>query len=57
MVRLLQTWARDGVVSVDVGNSGGFTISALQRGDAYLWLTAKDDGGLVDEYELRVVVQ
>ncbi len=49
--------SKDNVVSVEVDSNGVFTISALQAGYTYLWLTAKDDEGLVDEYELRVVVQ
>ncbi len=49
--------SKDGVVSVEVDTNGVFTISALQTGATYLWLSAKDDEGLSDEYELRVVVQ
>lgn len=45
------------VVSVTVDEDGIFTISAVAEGESYLWLTAEDQDGLVDEYELLVVVE
>lgn len=57
---LTLTYAADSsdmdTVSVTVDENGVFTVAALQAGDAYLWLTAEDANGLVDEYELWVVV-
>ena len=43
-------------VSVNVAQSGVFTITALQPGESYLWLRAEDEQGLADEYELKVSV-
>jgi len=47
----------DGIVDVTVGPDGIFAISALQQGDVFVWLSAEDNEGLVDEYELRVIVE
>ena len=44
-------------VDVTVDANGVFTLSALKAGDSYLWLTAEDETGLVDEYEMWVVVE
>ena len=44
-------------VDVTVDSNGVFTLSALKAGDSYLWLTAEDENGLVDEYEMWVVVE
>ena len=45
------------VVNVDVDENGVFTIEALQTGESWVWLTAEDDDGLADEYEMHVIVQ
>ena len=44
------------VASVSVDENGIFKVTALSRGEALLWLFAEDDNGLVDEFELRVVI-
>ena len=44
-------------VDVTVDANGVFTLSALKAGDSYLWLTAEDENGLVDEYEMWIVVE
>lgn len=49
--------SRSDIVSVTVDANGVFTLSAVATGESYLWLTAEDDHGLVDEYELLVVVE
>ena len=49
--------SEQGIVDVTVDDDGIFTISALQVGDTFIWLSAEDEEGLVDEYEMRVVVQ
>ena len=49
--------SKEDIVSVTVDENGIFTVTALQAGDSYLWLTAEDDNGLQDEFELHVIVQ
>lgn len=46
----------ESIVNVTVDSNGIFTLSALQAGETYLWLTAEDGNGLVDEFELWVIV-
>lgn len=45
------------VMDVSVDENGIFTATALQPGESYLWLSASDHEGLVDEYELTVIVE
>ena len=49
--------SQEDTVSVTVDENGIFTVTALQAGESYLWLTAEDDNGLQDEFELHVIVQ
>lgn len=48
--------SKSDVVDVTVNENGVFTVTALAKGDTYVWLTAKDNQGLVDEYEIWVLV-
>ncbi len=46
-----------GIVSVSVDENGIFTVIALQKGESDVWLSVFDHKGLMDEYELHIVVE
>ena len=46
-----------GIVSVSVGEKGIFRVLALHKGGSDVWLPVFDHVGLVDEYELHIVVE
>ena len=46
--------SNDAVASISVDENGVFKVTALSRGESYLWLVAEDESGLADEFELTV---
>ena len=49
--------SNEAVARVSVNDDGVFQVTALSRGESFLWLFAEDENGLADEFELRVVVE
>ena len=49
--------SNEAVANISVDNNGVFEVTALSRGESYLWLVAEDENGLADEFELRIVVE
>ncbi len=44
-------------IRLSVDANGVFSVTALQAGESYLWLSVSDEDGLVDEYELQAIVK
>lgn len=45
------------VADVSVNEQGTFTIKTVRNGEAYLWFSVSDHDGLVDEFELHIIVE